>query len=298
MEAGPLINDALPVTIAVMMLAVGMALAPRDFGALLADPKAGAIGLAGMFVAFPLLGFGVAAALPLDPVLKIGLVLLAASPSASTSTAFTYAARGDTALSIALTTASKIVPVVAIPFWVSLASEAFAGETTAMSLSFADTSESLALTVLIPTLAGMLLHRYYPAVTRRLHPHVGRLGIAALVALIAAIVYRERASLGGMIVAAGPAALTLCLLGMALAFSAATLFGFTRAQRTALTIELGMQSGGTSIAIAAGVLHTPAMAVPAAVYSLIMYVAAAGFVALVRASDARAPSVVTSGGPP
>ena len=31
-----------------------------------------------------------------------------------------------------------------------------------------------------------------------------------------------------------------------------------------------MQSGGTSIAIAAGVLGSPAMAIPAAVYSLLM----------------------------
>lgn len=295
MEAGALINDALPVTIAIMMLAVGMGLAFGDFKALLSRPKAAAIGLVGMFVAFPLLGFGVAAAMPLDPVLQIGLVLLAASPSASTSTAFTYAARGDTALSIALTTVSKVVPVIAIPFWVSLASQAFAGERTSMSLSFADTSESIALTVLLPTLAGMLLRYGFPAATEQLRPHVGRLGIAALVALIAAIVYRERDTIGGMFVAAGPAAFSLCILGMALAFGATALFKLPSAQRSALTIEIGMQSGGTSIAIAAGVLHVPAMAVPAAIYSLIMYFAAGAFVALVRAHDRRMPSAVTSG---
>jgi BASS family bile acid:Na+ symporter len=295
MEAGALINDALPVTIAIMMLAVGMGLTVRDFAALLSSPKAAAIGLLGMFVAFPLLAFGVAAAMPLEPVLQVGLVLLAASPSASTSTAFAYAARGDTALSIALTTVSKIVPVLAIPFWVSLASQTFAGERTAMVLSFADTSESLALTVLLPTLAGMLLRHRFPVVAARLHPLLGRLGIAALVALIAAIVYRERNGIGGMFVAAGPAAFSLCVLGMALAFGVTTLFRLTPAQRSALTIEIGMQSGGTSIAIAAGVLHSPAMAVPAAIYSLIMYVAAGAFVTLVRAHDSRAASAVTSG---
>jgi BASS family bile acid:Na+ symporter len=294
-EAGALINDALPVTIAIMMLAVGMELAARDFAALLSSPKAAAIGLIGMFVAFPLLGFGVAAAMPLEPTLQIGLVLLAASPSASTSTAFTYAARGDTALSIALTTVSKVVPVIAIPFWVSLASETFVGERTAMSLSFADTSESLALTVLLPTLAGMLLRQRFPIATERLRPHLARLGIAALVALIAAIVYRERNTLGGMFVAAGPAAFSLFIIGMALAFGATLLFRLPSTQRSALTIEIGMQSGGTSIAIAAGVLHSPAMAVPAAIYSLIMYVAAGAFVTLVRAHEARTAHVIASG---
>jgi BASS family bile acid:Na+ symporter len=82
---------------------------------------------------------------------------------------------------------------------------------------------------------------------------------------------------------------------MALAFAVTSLFRLPSAQRSALTIEIGMQSGGTSIAIAAGVLHSPAMAVPAAIYSLIMYVAAGAFVMFVRAHDSRAASAVTSG---
>lgn len=294
MEAGALIDNALPIVIAVMMLAVGMGLRAADFSALLTRPSAAAIGLVGMFLCFPLLALAIAAAVPMAPELKIGLVLLAASPSASTSTLFTYAARGDTALSIALTTVSKVVPVLAIPAWVSLAARLFGGAQLELQLSFADTSESIALTVLAPTVAGMLVRHRFPNATMRVRPHIGRVGIAALVVLIAAIVFRERASLGGMIVSAGPAALALCVSGMASAYAAATLFGLSIGQRSAVTIEIGMQSGGTAIAIAAGVLGAPAMAVPAAVYSLIMYGAAGAFVSWQRAVDARAAALTSA----
>src|SRR5690606_6851874 len=104
-------------------------------------------------------------------------------------------------------------------------------------------------------------------------------------------------SVPGMFASSGPAALALCVLGMVSAFAAASLARLLRGARTAITIELGMQSGGTSIAIAAGVLGAPAMAVPAAIYSLIMYIAAATFVLLERAAAPEAaPDVPRAAG--
>jgi BASS family bile acid:Na+ symporter len=43
-------------------------------------------------------------------------------------------------------------------------------------------------------------------------------------------------------------------------------------QRTCLAVEVGMQNGTLALAITAGLLANPEMAVPAALYSLWMYV--------------------------
>jgi BASS family bile acid:Na+ symporter len=287
LEAGLPINVLLPVVVALMMLAVGLSLRPTDFKAVAAAPLAGTIGLLWMCLVFPLLALGVAALLCPEPALAIGLVLLAASPSASTSTMFTYLARGDVALAVALTAISKVVPVVTVPLYVGIAAEAFAGERMDVPISFAQTSEAIFTTILLPTAAGMGLRHYRPGVAAW-QPLVARVSVTLLVVLIAVLAWRERAALPQMFASSGPAALALCLLGMGTAFAAATLGRLSRTQRTAITIEVGMQSGGTSIAIAAGVLGVPAMAVPAAVYSLMMYVAAATFVWLVRTTDRRA----------
>jgi BASS family bile acid:Na+ symporter len=278
MEAGFPIQTVLPLVVAAMMLAVGMSLRVADITALGRARTAAAIGLANMYLVFPALAFAIAASFPLSPVLQVGLVLLAASPSASTSTLFTYLARGDTALALALTSISKILPVLIIPIYVGLAAAWFTDTETAVRLSFADTSERLLQIVLLPVVAGMILRWRFPAATEKARPWVTRLSVLALIGLIFALVYRERHTLPDMLLSAGPAALALCLIGMACAYASSSAARLPATQRSALTIEVGMQSGGTAIAIAAGVMASPAMAVPAAVYSLIMYVAAGLFV--------------------
>ncbi|MBZ0070260.1 MAG: bile acid:sodium symporter family protein [Gammaproteobacteria bacterium] len=277
-EAGIPIQVLLPMVVAAMMLAVGMSLRAADFAALPRAPQAAAVGLLGMFVLFPALAFLVAWLYGLSPSLAMGLVLLAASPSASTSTLFTYLARGDAALSLTLTAVSKLLPVVTIPVYVGLASRLFAAADPQVSVTFADISGRVVQMVLVPTVAGMVLRHHRPALADRLRPLVTRLAVAALTVLILLLVYREREALPGMLLAAGPAALTLCLVGMGGAYALGTLLRLSDPQRVAVTLEVGMQSGGTAIAIAAGLLAAPAMAVPAAVYSLLMYVTAGAFV--------------------
>lgn len=287
MEAGIPIQILLPLVIAAMMLAVGMSLRVADFTALLETPRPAAIGLFGMFVLFPALAFLLAWAFPLSPVLSVGLVLLAASPSASTSTLFTYLARGDCALSLTLTAVSKLLPVFIIPIHIALAARMFGDVDADVSLGYADVSERLVQMVLLPTLTGMTLRHYRPEFADGARPHITRIALVALVLLILMLVYRERQALPDMLVAAGPAALTLCLLGMVCAYGLCALFRLRAAQRTAITLETGMQSGGTAIAIAAGILATPAMAVPAAVYSLLMYLVAGCFVYWERSAVSR-----------
>ncbi len=282
MEAGIPINVMLPLVIAAMMLGVGMGLRLADFTALVSAPLAAVAGLLNMYLVFPLLALMIAWIYTLPPALAVGLVLLAASPSASTSTLFTHLAHGDTALSLALTSVSKLVPVLTIPFYVGLAMAWFAGSTTEFSLSLADTSERIVVMVLLPVVTGMALRHFLPALANRVRPWVTGVAVAALVLVIVVLVLRERAALPGMLIAAGPAALTLCLLGILCAWFSCGLLRLSDARRSAITIEVAMQSGGTAIAIAAGVLAAPAMAVPAAVYSLLMYIVAAVLVLVWR----------------
>lgn len=62
-------------------------------------------------------------------------------------------------------------------------------------------------------------------------------------------------------------------------FSAGRLFRLPLARQICMAIEVGIQNGTLAIAITAGLLNNPDMAVPAAVYSLLMYIT--GFAAIV-----------------
>jgi len=61
---------------------------------------------------------------------------------------------------------------------------------------------------------------------------------------------------------------------MASGFWFGKLFNLKFAQRICIAIEVGIQNGTLAIAITAGLLNNPDMAIPAAVYSLFAYATA------------------------
>ena len=72
--------------------------------------------------------------------------------------------------------------------------------------------------------------------------------------------------------------LLLNLLAMLTGFLAGKLFRLPQAQQLCIAIEVGIQNGTLAIAVTAGLLNNPDMAIPAAVYSLLMYLT--GFAAI------------------
>ncbi|MCL4698925.1 MAG: bile acid:sodium symporter, partial [Burkholderiaceae bacterium] len=104
-----IVGVALPLALAFIMFYLGLTLHAADFRRVLARPRALAVGLAGQLVLVPLLALTLALAGRLDPALAIGLMVLAACPGGVSSGLLTHLARGDVALSIALTAVSSIV---------------------------------------------------------------------------------------------------------------------------------------------------------------------------------------------
>jgi len=260
------------------MLGIGMSLSVSSFSQLLSARRAATIAFLNQFLILPLLAFVIAWALSMPSELQVGLIVLAACPSASTSNLFTYLARGDTALSISLTAFNKMFALITIPLYINLAMVFFMGESQNVTLAFADTFERLMLMVLLPTMVGMAIRHQFPEYAERAKGNVKKIAVVCLVLLITWIVVQQRHSLIDMLFAAGPAVTMLCVLIMCCGYGLSSLFKLPNAQRTAITLESGMQSGGMAIVIAAGILESAAMAVPAAIYSLVMYLFAGAFV--------------------
>ena len=69
----------------------------------------------------------------------------------------------------------------------------------------------------------------------------------------------------------GIGVLLLNLLAMAAGLATGRLFKLPLAQQICVAIEVGLQNGTLAIAITAGLLNNAEMAIPAALYSLLMY---------------------------
>ena len=89
---------AMTTTLVIIMLGMGCAIEAKELLAHLRRPIGPAIGMAAQFVVLPLVTFGFAHALQLEPMAAIGMLIMGCCPGGSTSNIFTYWVEGDVPL--------------------------------------------------------------------------------------------------------------------------------------------------------------------------------------------------------
>ncbi len=277
----------LPIAIIVIMCGIGLTLTVGDFQRISQKPKPVLVGLVGHYLLLPLLGFTVAWAFALPTELAVGLVLVAACPSGSSSNALTYLARGNVALAVTLTVISALVTFISVPLLVNLALQVFAGEAQQIRLPLGPTIKHLTVLVLLPVMLGMAVRRFAPGFARRVEPAIGKFSLALLLAVILVLVYTERATLGGMLFKVGPAALTLGCAAIALGYLLGRACGLVLRDAITVGMEVGVQNATLAIVIALTLLKSPQIALPGAIYGLLMYLPALAMVAIGRRAVAR-----------
>ena len=276
MQSSVFTTVLLPLALAIMMLGMGLSLVPEDFRRITRYPKAVAVGVVCQIVLLPLIGALIALVVPMQPELAVGLSVLAVCPGGPSSNLVTYLAKGDVALSVTLTAVSSIITVFTIPLFTNLALQHFLGERAAIALPIGSTMLQIFLITLLPTAIGMAIRHQFPGSARRLEKPMSRLAVGLLALIIVLLLMREGSKLPGFLVQVGIGVVLLNLLATLAGFLAGKLFQLPLAQQICIAIEVGIQNGTLAIAITAGLLNNPDMAVPAAIYSLLMYVTGFG----------------------
>jgi bile acid:Na+ symporter, BASS family len=123
----------------------------------------------------------------------------------------------------------------------------------------------------IPIALGMYIQHQFPEIARRLEKVTNKLAVGFLVLIIILLVAKEWSKLPGFIVQAGMGVMLLNILGMAAGYAISKMLNLNIAQQICIAIEVGIQNGTLAIAITAGILKDAEMAIPAAIYSLFMY---------------------------
>ena len=280
MESSFLTAVFLPLALFVIMLGMGMGLTPKDFRRIAVDPKGVFVGLAAQLGLLPLIGFFLSSALSIKPELAVGMMILTACPGGPTSNLLTYLARGNVALSITLTAISSLITVFTIPLVVNFATQHFLGTGVALQLPFLATVIQIAVITLVPVSIGMALHHYAPRLVAAIERWVKWLALFFLGLVIVGLLVKERANVLDFFIQVGWITLLLIILAMALGYGIAVLAKLNRPSATAITVEVGIQNGTLAIAIASAptFLGNPTMAIPAAIYSLLMFVVGGAFV--------------------
>lgn len=276
MEQSPLISLGLPIALFIIMIGIGLTLTVADFHREARQPRGVVVGTLAQLVLMPALGFAVAALLRLEPVIAVGLVIVAACPGGSTSNLIAYLARANVALSIVLTVLASVAAILTLPLYVNLALGWWPiGAEAAVRMPVGQTVALLVGIILVPVTIGMAVRRRAPARAASLEKAVSLFGGVVLLLLIVAIVYSVRDRFWELMGAAGPAAILLNLGGVSAGFLSAALAGLSGPDRLTTGIELGVKNTTIGMLVAVTIIGSEAMAVPAAVYGLLMY--ASGF---------------------
>jgi bile acid:Na+ symporter, BASS family len=279
MQESALISVALPLALGIIMLGLGLSLTIADFKRVVVFPRAVVIGLVCQMLLLPVVCFFVATWMGLPPELAVGLMLLAASPGGATANLFSHLAKGDVALNITLTAVNSVLSLFTMPFIVNFALEHFMGEGKVIPLQFSKVVQVFVV-VLGPVAIGMLVRRYRPGAATRMEKPVRILSAVFLLLIVAASVARERANIVEFFRQVGLAALIFNVVSMAVGYLLPLAARLPKRQAIAIGMEIGIHNGTLAIAIA-GLLGSSVMAIPPAIYSLIMFFTAAAFGAVV-----------------
>lgn len=255
------------------MLGLGLSLTVGDFARVVRYPRAVLVGLVTQTIVLVAAAYLLARLFALPPELAVGLMLLAASPGGATANIYSHLARGDVALNITLTAVNSVLALVTLPLIVNASLAYFLGQDQYVPPPTRKVIE-VATLIVAPVLIGMALRAALPRWAARLEKPIRLFAVAVLVLVIGAAIAAEWERLPGFIAAVGTACLAFNLISMGVGYGLPRLLRLPREQSIAISMEIGIHNGTLAIFIALNVLQDARMSIPAAVYSIIMFVTA------------------------
>ena len=246
----------LGMVLAAMMFGVALELKLAHFQYVLGKPLPVLIGLVCQCLLLPWLTLLATLYLDLRPGLALGMMLVACCPGGNLSNIITHLARGNTALSVSVTSMSSLLAIISLPLNFALISSlnpqtaAFLhSEMGALNVDSSGIVIGLLLMLVLPLIGGMLVGNIFPRFTQLILPLFKRLSMSAFGLFLGIALYSNWDMLVShvgliflLVVGQNAAALSL-------GWSAARLFGLADGDRRALTIEVGMQNSGLALGL-------------------------------------------------
>lgn len=271
----------LPLALAFIMFTLGLGLTFSDFARVAKMPKNFLIGLISQLIFLPLVALIIVFIWPLQPELAIGLMLIAAAPGGVTSNILTSFAKGDVALSISLTAVMSLLSVISVPLVLGLSIGLISNDSLG-SISLTGIAISMFLIVTLPVLLGMIFRASLSYLTKKIEKGAKVLSSALFVLVLIGAILAERQNLVEYFAQTGLVVLILNILMMAIAYYWAKLFSTGKSQLKAISIECGLQNGTLAIFVGTSVFGGGLYIVPAATYSVIMYLTSLIFIYFIR----------------
>ena len=280
-----LINVGLPVSLAIIMLSLGIGLEVADFKRVLSRRYPFAIGALCQVVLLPVAAFIIVKLFALPAEIAVGFMLLSLCPGGVTSNILSKLARADVALSVSLTAVISLLSIATVPFLAAWSITHFMGE-NAPEVSIGGLAIAMFLITTLPVAIGVSLRHFATGMANRIEGPVSRIAVALLVLIvITALAGNWQLFVDNLgIMGAGLISLNIVLLLIGLGLARAA--NLTWKESKTISIETGIQNATVGITLAALITGTESgfspLALPSAVYGIMMYAVAVPFLVWFR----------------
>lgn len=259
----------LPIALAIITLGMGLSLTERDFLNIFVQPRAVITGLCCQMILLPLIAYLIARSIRLDPVFKVGLMVIAACPGGATSNLITYVLRGNVALSISMTAINSLITLITIPLVVALSLEAFMHEDQTIRLNVGQTMLNVFLITILPAFAGTRIRKWRPLFAARLEKPLRIILPLLLLLIYTGVIFidqKEGSDTGKHFARIFPYTLILNIAAMGSGLLVARSLRLEVKNQFTISIEVGLQNSGLAIVVAITLLGSQSIALVPVVY--------------------------------
>lgn len=239
-----LFGSYVTILLGIVMFGMGLTLKPIDFKIVFTNPLPVIIGIITQFTIMPLVAFALAYLLKLPPELAAGLVLLGSVPGGTASNVMVYLAKGNVALSVAMTSLSTMMAPIMTPLLLYfLAGQWLPVNPSALFMSILQV-------IIIPIVLGLIVQRFFPVIVEKGITVVPLISVFAILIIVSAVT----AANAGNVATAGVLVFIAVFLhngfGLLLGYIIASMMGLSENDRRAISIEVGMQNSALGVTLA------------------------------------------------
>lgn len=252
-----------------LVLNVGLDSALADLMSVFRSPGRLLTAFVAVNVVVPVAGIALVHLIPISAVAAAGVLLMGISPAPPLVPGKALKFGVDKAYAYGLYTALILLAVISVPVWVAILDAIFVRQ---IALPPAAVARSVALTVLLPLLIGLVVRRFAPALAAKATTFLPKVAMAALVVAFVPMVI---AVWPAMVSLAGDGTVIVMAVMAAIGLAAGHLLGGpTLTDRASLAVTAATRHPGIALMIASA--NTPDARVKAAILGFLLVGVLAG----------------------
>ena len=245
-----------------VMLSMGLTVSINDFKLVISRPKDVFWGIVLRYMIMPFVAVALTKILDLPPVIAVGMILVGCCPSGVASNVMTFLAKGDTALSVTVSSVNTVIAPFITPFMFAfLAGAMIEVNTTAILFD-------ILKIVLIPVFLGAVIRAVASDFVDKITPIIPIVSLVAIFVTTTSGFSLSSASFADVAWIAFVAVVLHNLTGLSIGYLAARGVGMPHFKAKSISFEIGMENGGLAMALAIAHL-APLAFIPAAIFNLV-----------------------------